>query len=220
MPARVRRFSPPGSRAGSGPAKAAWISRRLTSSQWQTIRHGPEPPSRVRGARRDWACAAMTGSSGLIDAGGAAAAKDVAGQAQGGREAGRADPADCQPVAIGLVPDAVFLAVGRRSKPGIGRRHRNTGQGGHHLDSAGDQCSSVPAPRSPARDRLLLGRGSHQQVAEHRPGQHTPLVRSLGTAAGCVVRSSWAAGLSNTTNWPLRGCIADFGAARAAAAQR
>src|SRR3954447_23186243 len=33
----------------------------------------------------------------------------VPGQAQGGGEAGRADPADCQPVAIGLVPDAVVL---------------------------------------------------------------------------------------------------------------
>ena len=114
----------------------------------------------------------------------------VPGQAEGGGEPGRADAADRQPVALGLVPHAVVLALGRRPQA----RHRSPSPACRPgpAPSRRRGRSAVPAsPRSTvARSRsvLLLGRRAHQQVAEHRPGQHHALGALARAPAG-----SWSA---------------------------
>ena len=191
------RPAPPRSRAGS-PARSGRRSR-----------HGPEPPSPVPDARPDWACAAMTGVGDARRTPEAKKLGRVPGQAQGGGEAGRADAADRQPVALGQVPDAVVLALGR----GPQARHR----------SPSPACRPGPAPSRP-RGRSA----APASPAPRSPARDPPAPRRSGPPAGCrtpsgpaprpwcarsgtgriVVRSSWAAALSNTTNWPLRGRIA------------
>ena len=82
-------------------------------------------------------------------------------------EAGRADAADGDPVAVGQRLDLIVLELRGRAQAGIGRRHGIAGQGGQHADGLVDQCPQLTLVGGGLGAILLvLGRRADDEIAE------------------------------------------------------
>ena len=104
-----------------------------------------------------------------------------------------------------------FFFAGR-PQPGVGGGDRHAAQAGDPLDGGVDQSlQGVAVDPCLFAVVLFLGGGAGKQVAEDSTGEY----HAFGPLVGYrqrMCRSSAAAALSKTTNWPLRGWMAKLAA--------